>query len=68
MCCRLCSFDGPGGAGDYSEDEQLDDPDEVQVRVCVRVCVCVCVCVCVRVHHMFRPLCTLATINQSINQ
>ena len=55
MCCRLCSFDGPGGAGDYSEDEQLDDPDEVQVCVCVRVCV--------RVHHMFRPLCTLATIS-----
>ena len=33
----LCSFDGPGGGGDYSEDEQLDDPDEAQVCVCVRV-------------------------------
>lgn len=34
----LCSFDGPGGGGDYSEDEQLDDPDEAQVCVCVRAC------------------------------
>lgn len=24
-----------GGGGDYSEDEQLDDPDEVQVCACV---------------------------------
>ena len=52
MCCCLCSFDGPGGAGDYSEDEQLEDPDETQVRVCeclgvgVHACMCVSVCTC----------------------